>query len=504
MKSRTRRWMTVVSLFAALAMPGCMAAQDISTLDHKTKHHQYKLIDLGTLGGPNSFLSGPGLETLNNAGMFAGYGNTSASNPNPNCYVPFNAPDCFVEHPFRWQNGALTDLPVLPGGTNSQTNWIAASGLIAGWSENGLIDPLTSLPEGNAVLWVGKKVIDLGTLPGGTESLATAVNSRGQVAGFSSDDVPDDFSLAGFPTQTRAFLWRYGAIRDLGTLGGADALAAVVNEDGQVAGLAYTNSTPNPTTGIPTLDPFLWQNGMMKDLGTLGGTLGFATWLNDRGQVVGTSNLVGDTTNHGFLWNRGTLRDLGTLGGTNSEANWISDSGLVVGRADFSPLSTNHHAFLWENGVMTDLGVVSPWPCSTALSVNASGQMVGETGICGVGGGPTFLSEHGRPMVDVNALVFPKSDIKVVDAFDINDNGEIAGAGVLLNGDVHAILLVPDGDCDDDCEGSIAASQNNTAPAQFPATMMLGSESLLSPVERYRNMMRQRYHLPGQTAAPRD
>jgi hypothetical protein len=56
--------------------------------------------------------------------------------------------------------------------------------------------------------------------------------------------------------------------------------------------------------------------------------------------------------------------------------------------------------------------------------------------------------------------------------------------------------LIPDGDCDDDCEDRIAASQNNTEPAQFPATMMLGSESLFSPVERYRNMMRHRYHLP--------
>jgi hypothetical protein len=44
--------------------------------------------------------------------------------------------------------------------------------------------------------------------------------------------------------------------------------------------------------------------------------------------------------------------------------------------------------------------------------------------------------------------------------------------------------LIPDCDCDDDCEGRIAASQNNTEPAQLPATTMLGSESLLSPVER--------------------
>jgi probable HAF family extracellular repeat protein len=112
----------------------------------------------------------------------------------------------------------------------------------------------------------------------------------------------------------------------------------------------------------------------MVDLGTLGGTVGFANFINSRGQVVGVSNLAGDTTNHGFLWDRGTLTDLGTLGGINSDAFWISDSGLVVGRGDFSSQSANHHAFLWKNGLMTDLGVVDPWPCSTAYSVNSNSR----------------------------------------------------------------------------------------------------------------------------------
>ena len=56
MKSRTWMWTTVVYLFAALAMPVGMAAQDNPSQDHKQKHHQYKLIDLGTFGGPNSYL----------------------------------------------------------------------------------------------------------------------------------------------------------------------------------------------------------------------------------------------------------------------------------------------------------------------------------------------------------------------------------------------------------------------------------------------------------------
>ena len=53
------------------------------------------------------------------------------------------------------------------------------------------------------------------------------------------------------------------------------------------------------------------------------------------------------------------------------------------------------------------------------------------------------LSEHGEPMVDINTLVLPGSDIEVVDAFQINDRGEIAGGGILPNGDFHAVLLVP-------------------------------------------------------------
>jgi len=46
----------------------------------------------------------------------------------------------------------------------------------------------------------------------------------------------------------------------------------------------------------------------MRDLGTLGGTFGFAQCANNLGQVIGQSNLAGDMAQHAFFW---TTRPLG-------------------------------------------------------------------------------------------------------------------------------------------------------------------------------------------------
>jgi probable HAF family extracellular repeat protein len=89
-------------------------------------------------------------------------------------------------------------------------------------------------------------------------------------------------------------------MQDLGTLGtGNDAAADFVNDRGQVAGSSFTDSTANPSTGFPTIHPFLWENGKMRDLGSLGGlgtpgpfNEGFSVEvnaLNSRGEAAGTS-----------------------------------------------------------------------------------------------------------------------------------------------------------------------------------------------------------------------
>lgn len=450
MKKNLAIYITPAIVFAALAMLLGVAAQRSAAQNQNARHPHFRLIDLGTFGGPNSFFPGPEpvARVLNNQGLASGFADTSAPDPYyPSC---FNY-DCYVGHAFKWENEALIDIGVLPGGVSSDAGATSANGSLADESQNGLIDPMTGLPEVRAVIWTQDgHIIDLKTF-GGDESFATDINDIGQVSGMAENKIPDPFSFIG-ANQGRAFLWD-GVLRDLGTLGGPDSFGLYINDRGQVAGISYTDSTANASTGFPTIHPFLWENGYMRDLGSFGGlgssgdfNEGFSVevnGLNAWGEVVGTSPLAGDETHHAFLWN-GFLKDLGTLGGANSQGWWVSDSGLVVGRADFSPESANHHAFLWRNDVMTDLGTLGPCLNSTALVVNSSGQVVGDTGDCpGGGDGPSFFSENGQPMVDINSLVVPGSDIEVVNAVFINEQGEVAGQGMLPNGDVHAVLLIP-------------------------------------------------------------
>ena len=470
----------LIALFAVLAMSLGVQAQQAP------KHHMYKVIDVGTLGGSNSVF-GSDSHGLNSQGVLIGGAETPATNPDPGCFTPF-FPDCSVVHAFRSQNGVTTDLGVLPGGSNSFPFGINTWGWVIGASEDGVIDPGTGNPEVFAVLWRDSQVINLGTF-GGNESTASDVNDLGQIVGFSANTVPDPFSLFGYATQTRPFLWQHGVMRELDTLGGPDGAAYLINELGQIVGQFTLDSNPNPPTGFPSTHSILWEpNGKPVDLGTLGGTSGIPNWINNRGQVVGQANLTGDATFNGYFWEKGVLTDLGNLGGDLSVAWNVNDAGEVVGRADV-PGSKTHHAFLWKQGVMTDLGTADGDTCATAFFVNSQGQIVGDSGVCGVVSRHAWLWENGGPIVDLNTLAIPGSGLHLVDADYINDRGEIACHGYLPNGDTHAVLLIPQGDCDDACEARIADSKIN--PSTIPVRGMPSNR-----MPAMRGGLARRFHLP--------
>lgn len=448
MKTGIDRWFFAIAFTVSFLTVARTHAQEKQ--EHKANHHHYKLIVVEPLGGPASSASGPYQQILNNRGMFAAYANTATPNPNPDCIVPFSPSDCFVERPVVWHNGTLTELELLPGGENGQTVAISPSGIITGWSENGRTDPQTGLPEFDAVLWAGDRVINLGTLPGGNESGGFAINSRGQVVGGSSNGILDAFSIAGFTTQTRAFLWQNGVLRDLGTLGGFDSIAFNLNEQGRVAGISYTDSNPSSNCQWAlTTHPFFWENGKMTDVGSLGGSCGAVNWMNNRSQVVGFSNLLGDQNSHAFLWDKEHgLKDLGTFpGGNSSNANWINDAGQVVGNSDNGTVTTGA---LWKNGAIIDLGIL-PGDCfSDALAINSSGQIVGHSSPDCVIDGNAVLWENGGAPVNLNTLVSPGSGVTAVFPLEINDRGEIAAHAFTSLGDQRAVLLIP---CDENHQG---------------------------------------------------
>ena len=464
---KSRKLMYVVAImFAVLAISLQLAAQEMHT-----KHHHYKLIDVGTFGGPGGGISNPSSPSLNNRGTLVGVSDTSAPDSfAPDCFVP----DCFVDLGFQVRDGVITPLGPPPSGAGLSSFAVAINdpGQVVGQAQNGAVDPLTGWPESHAVLWERGQIIDLQTL-GGTQSIANAINDSGQIVGAALNATPDPFAnsplnaclLCGgatfasstifFPgtSETHAFVSQNSSLRDLQTLGGPDSTAWIINDCGEVAGWSFTSFVANPSSGVPTVDPFFWspEDEKMIDLGSLGGTYGSTSWLNNRGQVVGASNLAGDTTEHPFIWSRWNgMQDLGTLGGTFGHPDSINDEGDVVG---FSFLQGDAvgHAFLWRDGAMTDLGTIGTDLDSEGYSINSQVQVAGTSFTFGQGDLHGFLWENGGPIVDLNRLVVPTSKFTVTSAVIINDRAEIGCLGLDPSDTVtHACLLIP---CDDGHRG---------------------------------------------------
>jgi|SRR5580658_449850 probable HAF family extracellular repeat protein len=489
------------------------------------KHHHYKLIDVGTFGGPGSGIENPSSPVLNQRGLMVGGADTSAPDPfAPDCYL-----DCWVDLAFLLHDGVVTPLGPPPSGAglSSSAYAINDAGQVVGQAQNGAFDPLTGWPQTHAVLWQsGQTVaIDLGAL-GGTQSVANVINNSGQVVGAALNATPDPFAnsvvascifypplegvcgtfaqtLLFYPgtTETHAFIWtKAQGMQDLGTLGGPDSAAWSINDRGQIAGESFTSFTANPSSGVPTIDPFFWdpKDRKMLDLGGLGGTFGTTLFMNGQGQVVGLSNLSGDTTYHPFIWSKSEgMKDLGTLGGTIAAPHWINDAGEVVGFANLLGDQTRH-AFLWRKGVMTDLGTLG-YPESESASINTQGQIVGSSFVFN---GPSqgLIWENGAPPANLNTLVSPGTTMSVTVAYVINDRGDIACLGLDPDDtDEHACLLVP---CDENhpgVEGCDYSLVDATTATQSPAPRYVPSGTQRPSQSRRTN----RYHIAGLEAPGR-
>lgn len=120
---------------------------------------------------------------------------------------------------------------------------------------------------------------------------------------------------------------------------------------------------------------FLYSNGRMVDLGTLGCSQAGASAINNSGEIVGSS-FPAKGYGHAFLYSNGKMADLGVPSGAySSDAKGIYSIGQIVGAFYFS--SQPHTRLSTINGVWTDLGAFPGATGTSATEINTAGQIVG-------------------------------------------------------------------------------------------------------------------------------
>jgi probable HAF family extracellular repeat protein len=311
----------------------------------------------------------------------------------------------------------VMDLGTL-GGADSAAIEVNDSEWVVGWARkrDGTVHP---------ALWRSGNVRDLGTL-NFAHGLALGINESGTIVGGLQNVDPIDGNDA--PARTRGFVWREGEMKPLPTLGGDSSYARRVNERGVIAGTA---SLPNGNDRA-----VIWRHGKPKNLGTLGGNYSYAMGINDRGQVVGGSAKRRNGPPHAFLWKDGRMRDLGTLGGPESQANVIDNRGRIAGISAL-PGATEEHATVWENGRARGLGTLGG-VVSFGLGINDHGQVVGLSDTIKKDPYPN----HIRGFVWSGGLMLglPTLGSDFGNAHGINNEGDIAGQSALPSGKEHATL----------------------------------------------------------------
>jgi len=315
--------------------------------------------------------------------------------------------------------GVFGPNPSAPGGPLVVTN----SGWISGAAGVG---PGGTGPE-HAVLYYGGQTIDVGNPGLGGNSMGYGVNESGVTAGEAEDtaaglSTTEDFcgfqflGFASSSTPCVPFVWQNGQMVPLPTLGGVNGSATEINSSGMVGGYAET-ATTDPNCTAPQkyqFKPVVWSNGKIQALPTGNDADGLVTAVNDRGDAAGSSGscaplnpilLLYLNPTHALLWRNGEAIDLGNLGGMyNNLPHGMNNLGQVVGESDLAGDQTAH-AFLASPGTkMQDLGVVGNDYYSFGFGINDAGEIVGLSANADFSVIRAFIRRNGA-LVDLNTLV---------------------------------------------------------------------------------------------------
>lgn len=321
----------------------------------------YVLTDLGTFGTIQSAAA----NDINDAGQVVGYASSRA---------------------FLWQNGQMNQLS-LTGSIASAVNGV---GQAAGNAR------LVAAGQPHPVLWDNGVQIDLAPdLAGNENGSANGINDLRQVVGVTNYWI--------------GFLWDNGVRTNLGHLGGGGSFPSDINNAGQVVGTSY--STVQTALG-PMQHPFLWQAGIMTDLGLLPGDEdGGATAINAEGHIVGNSGRTDpdtyETAYRPFLYKDGAMTQI-PVPSVDAYAGDINDHGVVVGTMRAGNAVSKWHAWIYADGVATNLNSRIPagsgLHLAYATGINNAGQIVG-TAFDSRGSYHAFLltpAAEGTPVVNIS------------------------------------------------------------------------------------------------------
>jgi probable HAF family extracellular repeat protein len=264
-----------------------------------------------------------------------------------------------VNQPFSWSSsGGFTLIPVLTGFDWARGLGINAGNEVVGFAQSGGYSPTKA-----GFVW---------TPSGGVRSIANgafianAVNDSGTVAGNWRSS---SSSYAVAATWTPA-----GGVRVIGTLpGGYTSDATAINSRGQVVGWSYTAS------GLS--HAFLWSPSTgMRDLGTLPDDVqSYARAINSAGSVVGESADWSRT--HAFIWTASAgVRQLPPLGLTaeDTHAYGIDAKGRATGFANSYGQTYGNIAIYWNPGATPlQLPVQTGTHAGTVTGMNDAGQVSG-------------------------------------------------------------------------------------------------------------------------------
>lgn len=232
--------------------------------------------------------------------------------------------------------------------------------------------------------------VTLGTL-GGADTRPAAINDGRVVVGASQNT----------DGTWRAFRWRDGGMRDLGTPGVTPSRASDIDNAGQIVG-SYLDESGffraflySPSTSPPTF----------TIIPTLGGDTNSAEAISPNGRYVVGSSENGSFDSHAFRYDTTTdqVIDLGTLGGFQSEATGVNNQGQVVGWSQDD--EGRLFGFLWDpsDGVLQALetpeeGISRAWAIDNDRHISGevsfpSGQTRGVTWLAGGGSPPPIQTQ---------------------------------------------------------------------------------------------------------------